>query len=288
MSQSPRMTDTPHTPALTVAVCSYRNPQMLRLCLESVIATTVGIDCEVVVADSATQDDTRDMMRTHFPQLMFLPDARNTGFGAMVNKCLAVASGERIFIVNSDTIFEDHTVRDLMAYLDAHPRVGVVAPAQKSFNGEVVNTCFRFYTPMIVLYRRTPLGRLPFARRTLARFEMRDYDRKEPRAVDWVIGSAMMVRRADVAQVGGMDPRFFMYMEDVDWCRRFWERGLAVVYHPRVTMYHYYGKGSAGGFLRSLLLNRLTWVHIASAVKYFLKYAGTPSPRHGAQDGIAG
>ncbi len=274
------MTHTPtQQPTLTVAINSYRNAHMLRLCIESVRSAARGIDCELIVADSATQDDTRDLMRQEYPDVTFLPDTRNIGFGAMVNKCLDIAKGTYIFLINSDTILEEETLTNLLSYFDAHPHIGILAPAQKSFAGRIVPTCFRFYKPLTIVYRRTPLGRLPFARRHLARFEMRDYDGKDVREVDWVIGSAMMVQRTKVDEVGGMDPRFFMYMEDVDWCRRFWQRGYPVVYNPHITLYHYYGKGSAaGGFWRSLLLNRLTWVHIGSAVKYFAKYWGVPDP----------
>ncbi|HHH12484.1 MAG TPA: glycosyltransferase family 2 protein [Candidatus Moranbacteria bacterium] len=268
-------------PELTIAVNGYRNPEMLKLCLESIFSTLrdKNIDYELIVADSATEAETYDLMRQEFPQVTFLPDERNIGFGAMVNKCLSVARGEYVFLINSDTILEDRTVVDLLAYIKSHPDVGIVAPAQKSFNGRLANTCFRFYKPMTVFYRRTFLGKLPFARRHLAEFEMKDYDRREPKEVDWVIGSAMMVRRSDVEKIGMMDRRFFMYMEDVDWCRRFWKAGRKVVFLPTVTMYHYYGKGSAkGGVLRALLLNKLTRIHIASAIKYFWKYRGEELP----------
>ncbi len=269
-----------HKPYVTIAINSYRNAPMLRLCIKSVQETAKDLDYELIVADSATQDDTRDLMRQEFPSVTFLPDKKNIGFGAMVNKCLKHAHGKYIFLINSDTILESTTLHDLCAYFDAHPHIGILAPAQKSFSGEIVPTYFRFYHPLTVVYRRTPLGRLPFAQRHLARFEMRDYDRRVPKEVDWVIGSAMMVQREKVKEVGGMDPRFFMYMEDVDWCRRFWERGYSVVYVPHITLYHYYGKGSAaGGFWRSLLLNRLTWIHIESALKYFIKYWGAKNPR---------
>jgi GT2 family glycosyltransferase len=70
-----------------------------------------------------------------------------------------------------------------------------------------------------------------------------------------------------------------MYFEDVDWCRRFWEKGFKVVYYPHARMFHYHGKGSASqSALRAVLFNRLTREHIISAVKYFWKYLGKPNP----------
>ncbi len=271
-------------PRVTIAVNSYRNTQMLRLCLQSVYAAIDAagtLSCEVIVADCATQDDTRDLMRHEFSAATFLPDERNIGFGAMVNKCLDRARGHYIFLINADTIMTEQTLVQMVAYFDAHPQIGILAPAQYGFNLAPLVTCFRFYRPMTILYRRTPLGRTPWGRRHLAHFEMRDYDRRAPRAVDWVMGSAMMVRADRVAKVGGMDPRFFMYMEDVDWCRRFWSHGYPVVYNPSITMYHYYGKGSAGrSVFHALFANRLTWIHIISALKYFWKYAFVKVPQH--------
>ncbi|MDP2837720.1 MAG: hypothetical protein Q8O53_00385, partial [Candidatus Moranbacteria bacterium] len=131
-----------------------------------------------------------------------------------------------------------------------------------------------------ILYRRTWLGKLPFAKKHLRWFTLADQDLTTPTAVDWIIGSAMLVSREKAGAVGLVDDRFFMYMEDVDWCRRFWEQHFQVVYYPETFVYHYHAKGSArGGFFGSLLFNRLTWYHIESAVKYFLKYWSKPLPR---------
>jgi GT2 family glycosyltransferase len=95
------------------------------------------------------------------------------------------------------------------------------------------------------------------------------------------MGSAMMISRKALNDVGLMDSRYFMYFEDVDWCRRFWENGFKVVYYTIVSMHHYHGKGSAkGGVVNSLLSSRLTWIHILSGIKYFKKFMGKPLPVH--------
>ena len=109
---------------------------------------------------------------------------------------------------------------------------------------------------------------------------MKDYDRKEFRDVDWLMGSVLMLSRKAFEKVGHLDSRFFMYLEDTDWCRRFWENDLRVVYYPDVEMLHYHGKGSGkGGVIHSLLMNKYTWIHISSAIKYFKKYWGKGNPR---------
>ncbi|MBP9698106.1 MAG: glycosyltransferase family 2 protein [Candidatus Moranbacteria bacterium] len=267
---------------LTIAVNSYKNQDILRLCLESIRKemSKTGISYEVLVADSATEEDTEMMMREDFPEVRFFPFKENVGFKALVNVSLREAAGQYVFLINSDIILSPEAMPKLLAYLKEHPEIGILGPKQFNFNGSLQQSCFHFYRPETILYRRTWFGRLPFAKRHLNWFTLADQDLSRPRSVDWVIGSAMLVSKEKASAVGPMDDRFFMYMEDVDWCRRFWEQGFKVVYFPDVFVYHYHGKGSAkGGFFGSLLFNRLTWYHIESALQYFLKYAGKPLPK---------
>ena len=266
---------------LTIAINGYRSPELLRLCLRSIFEhmENTGIDYEVLVTDSATKEDTEMLMREEFPYVRFFPFAQNVGFKTMVNKSLEEARGKYIFLINSDIILTAGAVAKMLGYLKAHPDIGMLSPKQLNFNETLQPSCFRFYQPLTILYRRTWLGQLPFAKRHLDWFVMADYDKRQPKSVDWVMGSAILVSREAVERVGPMDKRFYMYMEDVDWCRRFWDNGYKVVYYPEAVVYHYHGKGSAkGGFFGSLLFNRLTWYHIRSAMQYFWKYRGKPLP----------
>ncbi|NTW15130.1 MAG: glycosyltransferase family 2 protein [Candidatus Moranbacteria bacterium] len=269
------------SPKISIAINSYRNPELLRLCLDSVFRHVQRDDFEVLVVDSATEEATRLVLKDYPQVRTFVPHERNVGFPVLLNRSLKEARGEFLFLINHDIILTEGSVDELLRFAESDPKIGIVGPRQVNFNGSEQISCFRFYRPWTIVYRRTFLGKLPFAKRHLDWFLMRDYDRKTPRNVDWVMGSALFVRREAVDAVGLMDTRFFMYMEDVDWCRRFWDAGFRVVHYPDVTVYHYHGKGSAkGGFLRSLLLNRLTWYHISSGAKYFLKYLGKPLPKH--------
>ena len=267
---------------LTIAVNGYRSPEILRLCLLSIRKemATSGIDYEVLVADSATEEDTEMLMREEFPEARFFPFHENVGFKTLVNTSITEAQGKYVFLINSDIVLTVGVMQKMLAYLKAHPEIGILGPKQLNFNGGLQPSCFRFYKLQTILYRRTWLGRLPFAKRHLRWFTLADEDLSKATPVDWVIGSAMLVSRDRALSIGPVDEDFFMYMEDVDWCRRFWEHGLQVVYYPDAFVYHYHAKGSArGGFLGSLLWNRLTWYHIESAIRYFWKYRGRPLPK---------
>lgn len=266
---------------LSIIVTTYRNPELLKLCLDSIKKSGTKASFELIVADSGTQEDTEMMMREDYPEIKFFPFKENVGFQALIKKGLDNSSGNYILLMNGDIIVTPGSIDGLLEHIKRDPSIGVVGPKLLNFNGTFQESCFRFYKPLTIAYRRTFLGKLPFGKKHLDWFSMSDYDHLEPKEVDWLMGSSLMVSRKALNEVGPMDRRYFMYMEDVDWCRRFWEKGFKVVYYPLVSMHHYHGKGSAkGNAIRSLLSSRLTWIHIVSALKYFWKFLGKPLPTH--------
>ncbi|EKE25003.1 MAG: Glycosyl transferase family 2 [uncultured bacterium] len=266
---------------LSIIVANYRNPQMLKVCLNSIIEHLKDVSYELIVADSATQEDTQMLMREEFPHLAFFPFKENVGFQAMVKKGIENSKGDYLLVLNGDIIVTENSVQKMLSFIKNDQSIGMIGPKLLNFNGSLQSSCFRFYKPWTIVYRRTPLGRLPFAKKHLNWFLMSDYDHKDPKEVDWLMGSSLLVSRKALNEVGLMDPQFFMYMEDVDWCRRFWEKGFKVFYYPLVSMHHFHGKGSAkGGVIRSLLFNKMTWIHISSGLKYFKKFHGKPLPTH--------
>jgi len=268
---------------LSIIITSYKQPEMLKILLDSIKKhlTLPKDEYEIIVADSMTEEDTEMMMREDYPETIFVGSSENIGFGGTVKNGYEKSHGEYILIMNGDVIVKEGAIEMLLDYIRKHPSVGIVGPKLLSFNESVQPSCFRFYTLSTIIYRRTFLGKLRIGNAQVDRFMMKDFDHKSTREVDWVQGSAMMTRRSSVEKIGLMDPRFKMYFEDVDWCRRFWENGLRVVYFPAADMYHYHGRGSAGkGVIKTLLSKKLAWIHIASALKYFWKYFGKPIPKY--------
>lgn len=274
----------PVSKEVTIAINGYKNPGLLRQCLQSIkkAMVTSTLDYEVLVCDSATEDDTRILMAQEFPEVRFFPFTENIGFKHLFNTSLLEARGKYVLAINSDVLLTEGVIEVLRDFLCENPSVGIVSPRQLHFNGSPQKSAFRFYHPMTIVYRRTFLGKTPWGKKHISWFTLDSESFTKPTEVDWVMGSALFVERdRALEKVGLMDERFFMYMEDVDWCRRFWEVGLSVVYYPEVTIYHYHAKGSArGGVIRALLSNRLTWYHIESAVKYFWKYRHKKNPRN--------
>jgi len=267
-------------PELSIIVTSYKNPELLRLCLNSIKKNVREIDYEIIVTDSATEEETELIMRENYSGIKFFSFKKNVGFQKLVKKGIDESKGNFIIILNGDILVKKNSVEELLRYIKKDLSIGMVGPKLLGFNEEFQNSCFRFYKPITIVYRRTFLGKFKFAKKHLDKFLMKSYDHKSPKEVDWLMGSALMMSRKAVEKVGMMDSNFFMYMEDVDWCRRFWENGFKIIYVPDSVMLHYHGKGSGKkGLFQSVLFNKLTWIHIISALKYFKKYLGKPNPR---------
>lgn len=272
---------------LSIIVNHYRTPEVLRNCLNSVKEDLkeAGFDWELIVTDSATIEKTTEMMASEFPEVLFIPAVENIGFGKSINIALAQAQGEYLFIINADIVIDEKgVIKSMLGYMAEHPEIGMLGPKLWNINNTWQQSAFRFYTPMTVAYRRTFLGKTPMGKKNLDEFLMKDVfagkEVTEPIPVDWLMGSAMMVRSKDLEKVGGFDERYFMYFEDVDWARSFWENGLKVVYYPKVTMYHYHFQSSKKSSILKSAFNKYARIHVQSAIKYFKKF-GMKKVRYG-------
>ena len=267
-------------PELSIIITSYKNPSLLKLCVEAIKKNIRGVNYEIIVVDGETEEETYDLIREEFPDLNFLPNEKNVGFSGLVNQGLEKARGDFFFIINSDIIIKKEGISRMMEFMKKNPDIGLAGPKLINFDNSIQQSIFRFYKPTTVIYRRTFLKKFSFAKKHLSRFLMEDEKRYDKVLdVDWIMGSAMMVSRQSVDKVGKMDDGFFMYFEDVDWCWRFWENKLRVIYYPMVEVYHYHGKQSANqNVLGALLFNRYTRVHICSAIRFFHKYLNKSNP----------
>jgi GT2 family glycosyltransferase len=160
--------------------------------------------------------------------------------------------------------------------LRAHPEAGLIGPKLLNSDGSLQLSCSRFphfFTPVL---RRTFLG--DYFRASRDRFMMTDFDHNSLRAVDWLMGSCLMFRKSQVLADGTVfaprfDERYFMYFEDIDLARQVWTAGRQVIYDPSATVIHDHVRESAKHpWYIALFSDKITWVHISSWFKYFIKW----------------
>ncbi|MFH1769579.1 MAG: glycosyltransferase family 2 protein [Parcubacteria group bacterium] len=263
-------------PELSIIIVHYRTPDFLKICLDSILNKVQDIEYEVIVVDHSATRVSKDLAQAwkeRFARFKYIPRKENLGYSKGVNTGIAISEGQYILIVNPDTIFTEEAIPKMLSYMKQHEDIGLLAPQMLHFNGEHQRNYFKFYTPKTVIARRTFLGKLPSMKRELDDFLMLDTDPNEIQTPDWIMGSALLTSQKALKKVGPMDERFFMYFEDVDWARRFWHNGYKVVYYPEAQLYHYHQRQSKSKFgVLDVILNQKTRWHVASAVKFFLKY----------------
>lgn len=253
---------------LSVVIVSWNVCDLLRQCLQA-LSSPPGdqADLEIIVVDNGSHDGSAEMVRTEFPAVTLIVNEENRGFPAGNNQGLAVAQGRHILLLNPDTEVVGQAVTTMLAYAEAHPDVGMVGPQLLNADGSVCSSRRRFPTMATAFFESTWLQ--PCApRRLLEHYYVLDKPDSEVQDVDWLFGAVLMARREAFEQVGPMDESFFMYSEELDWCRRFRENGWRIVYLPTAQVVHHGGKSSEQA-VAARHINFQT-----SKVRYFRKYHG--------------
>jgi GT2 family glycosyltransferase len=252
---------------------------LVRQCLKGIYEVEPNLKYEIIVVDNNSHDHTPEMVKENFPDVKVIQSPGNLGFAQGNNLGIKEARGRYILILNPDITVTRGSLERLVGYMDANPRVGLLAPQLLNPDKSIQFSCYRFPSLGVPFYRRTPLGKLPYGKKVIAWYLMSDWDHGSTREVDWCLGASLMARTSSVEQVGLLDKRYFMYFEDADWCRRFWQAGFKVVYIPEVKMIHYHIRQSADVPWFFGAFQKISRIHMASALKYFWKFRGQPNPR---------
>ncbi len=263
---------------LSIVIVNYKTKGLLKQCLRGIADCRLTFDHEVIVVDNNSGDGSVEMVGRQFPTVTLINSPVNVGFAAGMNLGFRRAAGRFIMTLNTDVAVFSGAIEALKNHLERHPRTGLAVPKLINPDGSTQLSTFLFPTFWVALWRRTPIGRLPGPRRSLRRFLMADWSHNDVRPVGWALGGALFLRRAALDQVGLFDERFFLFLEDVDLCRRFWEHGWSVEFVPAAEMVHYHQRPSAEVGGRGGIFSYPARRHIRSWFQYFAKYVGAPRP----------
>jgi len=236
----------PGPPDLDVVVVSHGTEELLRRCLRSLEEHPAAGDMRVTAVDSGSPDGTPDMVEREFPGVRLIRRG-NIGFSAANNLVLRESDAAAVLLLNPDTEVYEGTLDAALARLRADDRIGMVGVKLVTESGELDHACKRsFPTPISALAHFTGIGRHGNASGALSQYRATHLNDDEPGEVDAVNGAFMLCRGDAVRQVGLLDEGYWLYMEDLDWCRRFWQAGWKVFYEPAGVALHVKGGSSAG------------------------------------------
>lgn len=269
---------------LTIVILTYNSQFWLKKTLESLkefYLDRTEREVEVVVVDNHSTDETLAMLRHSFrwAELIELDD--NQGFAAGNNVALRQVESEYVMLLNSDVEFiEGRSQLDpLLTYLDAHPEVGVITPRLEFANGQLDPASHRGEpTPWASLTYFSGLEKFLPRTQLFGQYHQYYKDLSTIHEVDACSGAAMIVRTSAMKEVGLLDEQFFMYAEDLDWCKRFREAGYKIIFNPEVKLIHH--KNKSGIDSGSKQLARKTKSHFYDTMlQYYDKHYAAQYPK---------
>jgi hypothetical protein len=251
-----------------------------RLCIEALKRSKCDFPFEIIVVDNASDDESVQYLEQMHKkgEITLVHSGTNLGYGKANNLGVSYAKGKYVLVLNPDISVEENTLQKMVDYMEHHHEVGLLGPQLYFFNGQIQDSCRRFMRPMDLIIKRTPLRYMRFFAKRVEQYTMADFDHSKTQDVDLVTGACFIMPKTIFDKVGGFDKRYFLFMEDADLCRKVWVAGFKVVYFPEARALHYHKRLSGGSFLKSLR-QKVFWIHVASAIKYFWKWKGKKSPR---------
>ncbi|MFN8522725.1 MAG: glycosyltransferase family 2 protein [Chloroflexota bacterium] len=227
-------------PALdvSVVVVSYNTRDILARCLASIeraIAAGAGrLSAEVFVVDNASADGSARMVAERFPGFTLIASERNEGFGRANNRAFRRSRGRYLLMLNPDTEIAPDGIRQLIDFADAHPRAGAVGGRVEYANGSLQHSAFRF--PDLAQAFFGFFDVIPINSPINGRHAPTQYN--HPFRAQHLLGACLLLRREALLDVGLLDPRFFMYFEETDLCRRLADAGWDLLYTPAARVMH--------------------------------------------------
>jgi GT2 family glycosyltransferase len=257
--------------SVDIIIVNYKSTDYLLKCLESVYASVNGLPANVFVHDNASGNGI-NRVNDQFPQAKVCHNTYNMGFSASINKTIKQTSSPFVVLLNPDSVVIDGFFESAIKYMKENPNVGIIGPKILDQDGSVQGSARIFPNFLSGFFGRTSLMTRLFPDNPITRqnFFTKQHKGKDPINVDWVSGACMVARRDMINDVGYMDEQYFLYFEDIDWCKAIWQKGWRVVYFPKASIVHYGGVSSSKKPFRSIFE-----FHVSS-YRYFIKHTKWP------------
>jgi len=233
------------SPQLSVVIVNYNGLPFLGACLDSVIRETAPGSFEIIVVDNASTDQSMQMVSERYPDVLLVRNNVNIGFAAANNQGIGAARGSYVLLLNPDTVIHDRAIDRVASFLENNPSAGVAGCRLKFPDEKVQISIGAFPSVRGEFFTSTFLYLLLPKNAVVGRKGISVFDSDKEQKVEWICGAFFMIRKSLIDKIGPLDTRFFMYSEEVDFCRRTWESGAGVWYTPCASVTHFWGGMSA-------------------------------------------
>lgn len=243
---------------LSIVIITWNQLSYLQQCLYSLQPVMKRKDVEVIIVDNGSADGTCQFLSLHYPEIHLLVNDCNKGVAYARNRGLERSKGNKVLILDNDTVVNEEAISGLEDYLDKHPRVGLCACRLVDSNNQVQESFKPF--PGLWLKMKNVLG---ISQKNVSSAQIPTV----PYEPVYVIGACQMIRREVIERIGLLDEKIFYGPEDADYCLRIASDGWKVVYLPQYTIVHHWRRAT-----NKKLFTRLAWKHFCALCYFYLKY----------------
>lgn len=239
---------------LSIVIVNYNTKKYLYHTLLAIYAHPPGFEFEVIVVDNASKDGTCEMLKKNFPQVRVIKNVINVGFARANNQATHRVKGKYILFLNPDAVPELDALESIVKFMDQTPYASCVGGKLLNPNGTLQLSCRSFPTYVTVFFGRRSFFRKTFPGNPFSKgFLLTDLDYNKVQKVDWIIGACMLIKKETMAQVGYFDERFFLFVEDLDFCYRANKMGFNTYYFPGAVFRHYHGVSTDRYWMRATI-----------------------------------
>lgn len=232
---------------LSIITVGYRSENTIGPFLDSIKKNKDRISKEVIVVDNYPADKGAQIAEKHPLKPVVIRNTENVGFSKAINQGLKIAKGEYILVINPDTRIIGSALKRLLTFAKKTVKLGAVAPRLLNVDGKIQPSCSKFPTIWNAI-KYNFFG----CKKCFQKYNPGD----KTTTVEVAVMAAFLVPKSTFDYVGGLDERFFLYYEDIEFCRRLYKFGLPVYYLPEAKVQHVHGaSGNFTSHLKSPLLS---------------------------------
>jgi len=258
---------------LAIIIVNHNHGEMFRKCVKSLFDLPDEIEFKLIVVNNIPGDNAAEWLTENYPLVELINNQTADGFASNVNKAIRHAGTVGYFLlINPDVICLPGLLEKQICYMESNLEIGILAPRLLNVDRSTQPSARNFPTIQALVIRSISLDSYFENSRHLKNYLLVNDSVSQPIEVDWVTGAIMMIRKNALDQVGLLDERFFLYVEDLDICCRMWRKGWKVCYFPPAEAYHLHVADS-----RHKLLSKARIYHVFSYINLFFKYKGVVS-----------